>query len=163
MRKLIHSQVTAFSSQLHCKTMWKARQQMIFSLCNNIYKQWQYQRDKKKLACLLSSAISHCWIVTENKKTRVLPPLGDNIIGFILHQLKICPLKCALPYGIESSKNFQTLPHNHIRPPTLNISDPDVTLFVHKYLELVVMRKSPGKWGILLNVPSLHCTLMSAQ
>ena len=111
MRKLIHSQVTAFSSQLHCKTMWKARQQMIFSLCNNIYKQWQYQRDKKKLACLLSSAVSHCWIVTEDKKTRVLPPLGDNIIGFILHQLKICPLKCALPHGIESSKNFQTLPH----------------------------------------------------
>ena len=32
-------------------------------------------------------------------------------MGFILHQLKICPLKCALPHGIESSKNFQTLPH----------------------------------------------------
>ena len=77
--------------------------------------------------------------------------------------MKICPLKCALPHGIESSKNFQTLPHNHIRPPTLNIPDPDVILFVHKYLELVVMRMSPGKWGILLNVPFLHYTLMSAQ
>ena len=90
-------------------------------------------------------------------------PSRDNIIGFILHQLKISPLKCALPHGIESSKNFQTLPHNHIRPPTLNISDSDVILFVHKYLELVVMRMSPGKWGILLNVPFLHYTLMSAQ
>ena len=92
-----------------------------------------------------------------------MPPQRDNIVGFILHQLKICLLKCALPHGIESSKNFQTLPHNHIRPPTLNISDSDVILFVHKYLELVVMRMSPGKWGILLNVPFLHYTLMSAQ
>ena len=112
----------------------------------------------------MSSAVSPCWIVTENKKNRVLAcPSRDNIIRFILHQLKISPIICALPHGIESSKNFQTLPHNHIRPPTLDISDPDVILFVHKYPELVVMRMSPGKWGILLNVPFLHYTLMSAQ
>ena len=140
----------------------KAKQKMIISLCNNIYKQRQYQRDKKKLVCLVlfppaESSLKIKKIVFWHAPSR------DNIIRFILHQLKISPLKCALPHGIESSKNFQTLPHNHIRPPTLNISDPDVILFVHKYLELVVMRMSPGKWGILLNVPFLHYTLMSAQ
>ena len=133
MRKLIHSQVTVSSPQLHCKTMVKARQQMIVSLCNNIYKQWQYQRDKKKLACLVlfppaESSLKIRKIVFWHAPSR------DNIIGFILHQLKISPLKCALPHGIESSKNFQTLPHNHIRPPTLNISDPDVILFVIPYI-----------------------------
>ena len=135
---------------------------IVISLCNNIYKQWHYQRDKKKLACLVLFPRAE-----SSLKIRIIvfwhAPSRDNIIGFILHQLKISPLKCALPHGIESSKNFQTLPHNHIRPPTLNISDSDVILFVHKYLELVVMRMSPGKWGILLNIPFLHYTLMSAQ